>query len=311
MLEEEKLMNDILIVGDEKKFARNIKIQLENLGYNITGIVSSGEKSVESISEKSPDLVLMNIMLNGVLDGIKTAETIHDNFNVPVIYLTDYYDDECMKMAKKAAFNYLMNPFNDQQLHAAIKIALYRHKREARLKYLAMHDPLTNLYNRSYFEEEILRLNDARFNPVGVVLCDLDGLKLINDSIGHHKGDYMLKTAAKVLKKCFRKSDVVARVGGDEFAVLLPKSDDDILKNIYTRIKDSVSDYNMKYMDIYLSMSLGFAVKDNTSTISESLLTAEKRMYKEKISQRENVKNKIIKSINKIPKRETLSNIID
>lgn len=302
-------MNKILIIGDGKKNARNIKIQLENLGYHITDVVSSGEKSLESITEKTPDLILIDIKLNGKLEGIKTAQMILDNFNIPVIYLSNCYDEEIMGMAKKTAYNYIIKPFHYKQLHAAIKIAIYQHKRETKLKYLTMHDPLTNLYNRSYFEEEIFRLSDDRFNPVSVILCDLNGLKLINDSMGHQKGDYMLKAAANILKRCFRKGDVVARLGGDEFAVLLPKCDYNTLKNIHTRIKDSISQYNKKNMDVHLSMSLGLAVKKGDSTITESLLNAEKMMYKDKLSQNEKVKINIIKNINKILQDRNITNI--
>ncbi len=96
---------------------------------------------------------------------------------------------------------------------------------EEKMTYLSLHDPLTDLYNRAYFEEEMHRLETGRSELLGLIVCDVDGLKLINDTMGHDKGDEFLIAAADVLKKCFRSSDVVSRVGGDEFAVISTSSE--------------------------------------------------------------------------------------
>ena len=92
-------------------------------------------------------------------------------------------------------------------------------KREKQLEYLSLHDALTGIYNRAYFEREMKRLEKGRHKNIGMIICDLDGLKLYNDSMGHSVGDILLKAAAQAIKSCFRESDVVARIGGDEFAV--------------------------------------------------------------------------------------------
>jgi len=92
-----------------------------------------------------------------------------------------------------------------------------RKQAEERLKYLSLHDPLTGLYNRTYFEQELNRLEGGRYHPIGVIVCDVDGLKLINDTLGHDAGDRLLLAAAGVIKDSFRKGDMVARIGGDEF----------------------------------------------------------------------------------------------
>lgn len=112
-----------------------------------------------------------------------------------------------------------------------------RKQYEEKLKYLSLHDALTGLYNRAYFETELKRWAGSRDYPITVIIADLDGLKLINDTMGHNIGDEMLKAFAEVLKSVFRPSDGVFRIGGDEFAVILPATDakaaDEIIKRIY------------------------------------------------------------------------------
>ena len=94
-----------------------------------------------------------------------------------------------------------------------------RRRAEEELRYVSYHDPLTGLHNRAYFEEEMRRLEGSRFYPITIVSTDLNGLKVINDSMGHERGDEFIADYAHVLKASFRTSDVVARLGGDEFAV--------------------------------------------------------------------------------------------
>jgi len=117
-----------------------------------------------------------------------------------------------------------------------------RKQMEEWLRYLSMHDTPTGLYNRAYFEEELNRMQSGRFDPVGIVVCDVDGLKLVNDNLGHATGDALLATVAKILLQCFRESDVVARIGGDEFAALLPNCPQPVVEEAYARIKQTTAD---------------------------------------------------------------------
>jgi diguanylate cyclase (GGDEF)-like protein/PAS domain S-box-containing protein len=130
----------------------------------------------------------------------------------------------------------------------------------AQLQYLGMHDILTGLYNRMYFEEEIARLdNNERHTPVTIIICDVDALKLVNDTMGHHKGDLLLKASAEVIRAPFRSSDVVARIGGDEFALLLPKTGRAAAEEACRRIGEAVKSYNECSPPVPLSLSVGFA----------------------------------------------------
>jgi len=166
---------------------------------------------------------------------------------------------------------------------------------EDELKYSSMHDPLTGLYNRVYFEEEIRRLNAERHYPVSVIVCDVDELKLINDTMGHSRGDELLKKAAEIIRKPFRSSDVVARVGGDEFAVILPSTDETTVKEIAARIHRALEEYNREKGILPLSLSVGFATGfDPLRGINEIFKQADSNMYKNKFERKEGVKKKII-----------------
>jgi diguanylate cyclase (GGDEF)-like protein/PAS domain S-box-containing protein len=175
-------------------------------------------------------------------------------------------------------------------------IDITEHKQaEGQMLYMSLHDNLTGLYNRTYFEEEMARLAGTRFNPVGIVMCDVDGLKLINDILGHNAGDALLVAAANVIRKCFRENDVVARVGGDEFAVILPNTPKAVIENICLRIHDMVGAYNAEHPTMTLSISVGFAVKFDSSTrMSELFREADNNMYSQKLCQTQQARNAIV-----------------
>lgn len=159
-----------------------------------------------------------------------------------------------------------------------------RKRLEQELRYLSIHDALTSLYNRTYFEEELDRLATGRFNPVGMMIFDLDGLKLVNDTMGHEAGDRLLKNFAQILLKCFRSSDVVSRVGGDEFAVLLPETDSPALDKAAVRIDKKINQYNRTNPSLPLSVSMGKAIrKDNRSSLRDIYKEADNRMYRTKL----------------------------
>ncbi len=125
----------ILVVEDESIVAMDIKHRLESLDYEVSEIASSGEEAVEKAGETSPDLILMDIVLKGEMDGIDAAQIIKDRFDIPIVYLTAYSDDKTLKRAKiTGPFGYIIKPFEDQELHSAIEVALYKHIMESKLK---------------------------------------------------------------------------------------------------------------------------------------------------------------------------------
>lgn len=125
----------ILIVEDEGIVAEDIRRSLQKLGYVVSSVVSSGEAAVKKAEESNPDLVLMDIVLQGEMDGIEAAEHIRTRFNIPVVYLTAYSDGKTLGRAKiTEPFGYIIKPFKERELQINIEIALYNHKMEKKLK---------------------------------------------------------------------------------------------------------------------------------------------------------------------------------
>ncbi len=125
----------LLVVEDEGIVAKDIQTTLQALGYQVIAVVSSGEAAISTTVANNPDLVLMDIVLKGVMDGVEAAEIIYGEHNVPVVYLTAYADDLTFKRAKTTTpFGYILKPFEERELQTAIEIALYRHDMENRLK---------------------------------------------------------------------------------------------------------------------------------------------------------------------------------
>ena len=124
----------ILVVEDQRLIAADIENTLKKLGYVVVGNVSSGEDAISTSDQVRPELVLMDVRLRGEMDGIQAAEIIRDRFNVPVVYLTAYADEETILRAKKTTpFGYLVKPFNERELRATIEIAFYTHQMERTL----------------------------------------------------------------------------------------------------------------------------------------------------------------------------------
>jgi diguanylate cyclase (GGDEF)-like protein len=157
-----------------------------------------------------------------------------------------------------------------------------RKRAEAYLKYLGTHDVMTGLYNRTYFEEERARQEKGRRFPVSIAIADVDGLKPINDQFGHAVGDELLRRVGEVLRAGFRAEDMVARIGGDEFAVIMPDTNTEVAVQAIERIRKLLVFNNSYYQGPELSISLGMATGDAGCFLEDVQKLADDRMYQEK-----------------------------
>jgi diguanylate cyclase (GGDEF)-like protein len=153
---------------------------------------------------------------------------------------------------------------------------------EQNCEHLATHDGLTGLYNRIFFEDEMSRLERGRQFPISIIAADVDGLMQINDRHGHAAGDDQLKRTASVLKEAFRADEIVARIGGDEFAVLLPKTDEATARAALDRVGNKLLSHNAAQAGTRLRFSLGAATAKVSGSLLEALRQADAQMLQEK-----------------------------
>lgn len=177
-----------------------------------------------------------------------------------------------------------------------VAMAIERKKAEEGLRYLSSHDALTGIYNRAYLNEQLKRLEHCV--PLSIVICDLDGLKLVNDTLGHIAGDKMLIAAARLLTSVLGADDIAVRLGGDEFALLLPGADRDTADVVYRRIRHRMQDYNKQAVRVPLSLSLGFAARQHLGqSLHELFKEADSSMYREKLHHSRSARSAIVKTV--------------
>ncbi|MBI1396153.1 MAG: diguanylate cyclase [Betaproteobacteria bacterium] len=406
----------ILIVEDEGVIALDIEHHLSVAGHNVVGIANSGEKALERAMTLRPDLILMDIVIKGDMDGIETARRIRARLDVPILFLTAFSDEATIARAgTTAAHGYLLKPFRPDELRAALVMALQKHaierqllesearfrsafdhaaigmvlvsttgefvranqaagaifgtaghampggdlvawshaedrealreqlahlattdarplhrehrfvsaagetiwtllslspvrdpwdhmlhviaqiqdisdrkRAEARLAHLAHHDALTGLPNRSHLIDWLnnaLVTADRRGTELAVAFIDLDGFKLVNDTLGHRAGDCVLETVGARLRGQVRASDIVARLGGDEFVMVLPdvSSPEDVGRVIEKCIRALSEPIPFEGHPLGIGASAGISLFPSDGSTAQSLLvSADRAMYRAK-----------------------------
>ena len=259
----------ILIVEDESIIAEDLADSLVTMGYTVLDIVSSAEEAIVIAAEKQPNLILMDVMLQGKMDGIAAAEQIHLNSQIPIIFLTAYTDDKTLQRVKTTnPFGYVVKPFEERNLHLTIEIALQRYQ----------YDPITQLPNRSLFIdklneitscqnqgslEKLSNINKSQKNIslpiIPILYISLDRINRIKVTLGSEKGELVLCIVAKKLNKSIDSIDILAHLEAAEFGIILkPVEQKQKVTDIAQSILDKISQpIFLEGYEIYITASIG------------------------------------------------------
>ena len=271
-----RLMQEILAEVNESSF------DLECVDRLSTGL--------ERLARGGVDVILLDLGLPDSY-GLETFDKVHaQEPQIPIVIVT-VLDDETFAISavNKGAQDYLAKgDVNGKLLSRVIRYAIERHRLLGELSDLSLVDELTNLYNqRAFFTlaKEHLKLVSRTKRGIWLLFADFNGLKQINDTLGHNEGNQALIDTASVLKKAFRESDVVARIGGDEFVVLAIGAHKDSLEVLTTGLQKNLEIHNTTENRRYkLSLSVGASYYDPECpcSIDELIARADKSMYQQK-----------------------------
>ncbi len=383
----------ILIVEDEKIIALDLQRRLERFGFSVVGLAASGSEAIELAEKSEPDIILMDIRLEGDMDGIEASKHIRARFAIPVIFLTAYTDERTLERAKEVEpFGYILKPFKERELYTTIDIALYKNRIDKKLRkqerlfsamlhsindgiiatdtdmtisfmnvvaeeitgvdevsakgrplrsvvtlldprtnkeflsgslpnvdskpfffsdaliknnrgrsvlvdgsitrihekenesegflltlrditemkrmsetinYQASHDSLTGLSNREEFSfklGEILASLRTSGEKHALMVIDIDRFKAINDTCGSMAGDELLKQIASDIQSNISRKDISARIGGDEFAIILKDCDSEDAVNVARRLKDAVEARKFSWQKTVFPVTLSIGV---------------------------------------------------
>jgi diguanylate cyclase (GGDEF)-like protein len=276
----------ILVVDDDMLILDSLNKGLSLIGYHCSTAVSAA-KALEQLQKEAFDIMIIDIVLPDMRGLELTAKVKKIKSDMAIIIMTGIIDEFSYEDAIEAgASDFIKKPFHVKELVARIEHA----RTHERLHDISLHDELTGLYNRRGFftlAEHILKTAQRQQKGLFMLYCDLDGLKGINDASGHQKGDWALIDVSNILKETFRGSDIIARIGGDEFVVMPIEAIGDNLQVVINRLQKAVEMDNANSTGEYtLSISTGIAYFDPWSpcTIDELLSQADKSMYEQKRS---------------------------
>ncbi len=247
------------------------------------------------LAQKPFDLVLLDLSLPDS-DGIEAIYQVHCAArDVPIVALSSCHDEKlALRVLREGAQDYLVKAETDRALlMRVIRYALERHRLVSELQSMALMDTLTGLYNRRGFvtvAEEQMKLARRTGNSLALAFVDLDGMKRINDELGHEFGDRALVTTAEILRSTFRASDLVARLGGDEFIVLAIEAKEGATDRIRKRLDHAAAVHNGKPSAVAVAFSVGFAhydpLRSPVTSIEQLIVAADHAMYIEKQQRR-------------------------
>lgn len=200
-------------------------------------------------------------------------------------------------------FNYYearITMFDENSILTVVRDITKRKNDEKRIFEMSMHDSLTGLFNRNYFEEKLMSLKNEKTQNVGIIVCDIDGLKLVNDTLGHAQGDELIKNAASILKICCKEEDTIARIGGDEFVVIISNTSEEELETYANKIANKTEQLNVLEPIIMVSISVGYAISSDNNELQMVFREADSHMYREKLHHHQSKRSKNIELLSKM-----------
>jgi len=286
----------ILLIEDNPGDARLIQEMLSEIKdakFNFS-CVDRLSKGLEFLTKGDIDIVLLDLSLpdsQGLDTFLKLHQTVPD---IAVIVFTGLDDSTIgVKAVQEGAQDYLVKGKVDSDLlFRSIRYAIERQRMLRELKDMSITDELTGLYNRRgflNFGKELLKIGKRINKVVFLLYADLDGMKMINDNFGHSEGDKALMEISNIFKKIFRKTDIIARIGGDEFVVLGIITSWTKEETLIARLQQRLDAYNAeRNLSYNLSMSMGLVTfaPESSLSIQEFLDRADELMYKQKRSRK-------------------------
>ena len=283
----------ILAVDDKKE---NLDVILDILSDYDVIPVTSGQKALQVIDEEDIALVLLDIVMPE-LDGFQVCQILKNNTktkHIPIIFTTAKTDEESISKAYEAgADDYVSKPLKKAEVIARVKTQLKLKKTIENLEFLASRDSMTGIYNRRKFFELAIPVFKETPTDIFMAMIDIDYFKKVNDTYGHDVGDMVIKLATQTISQVIRQHDAIfARIGGEEFVLLLKDMDKkailEILENIRLSIEDLVVEYNET--KIKFTISIGATSKTQDSkTIDELLKNSDLALYESKTSGRNKI----------------------
>ncbi len=258
-------------------------------------LAGSASEGIRALTQHRFDAVLLSVAAS-TAEGLETLRRVHEHApDVPIIALIDAGDDGVgLEALKAGAQDSLVKPeVEGNLLIRSVRYAIERNQLRMALRSMSLVDELTGLYNRRGFvtlARQQLKMADRMNRRVAQVFVDLDGLKWINDNFGHGEGDHTLIETAELLRDVFRESDIIARIGGDEFVVLALEETEPADEVFAARLRAAVTRHNTRTRRVYpLAISIGVATYDpaDPCALDELMQRADRLMYVEKRGKRQ------------------------
>lgn len=284
----------ILVADDSRTNLALLTSSLEKMGHEVVA-VSNGQQAIDVFKVSRPDLIILDVVMEGMngFECAKEIRTVNTDDWIPIIFLSGAVDDDNVERGINAGGDdYITKPFSEVILSAKIK-AMQRisdmrqklYQMTQQLRILSSIDPITQVNNRLQFDKAIqdkIELADKDNYTFALLFLDLDRFKAINDSLGHHTGDALLREVAKRIKSILRAEDFIARLGGDEFAIIINKIDDPKYAGIIAQsiIENLAPPYTINEHEVQITASIGIACYPAPEIQAETLVeSADIAMY--------------------------------